>query len=143
MASTIEATPVFPTLRYRDAPAMIDWLKRAFGLAEHVVYRGEDGTVAHAELTWGSGMIMCGSARDDWFARLVGTPESLGGTTQCIYLAVEDVDAHCARARAEGAEILSPPRDTDYGSRDYICRDPEGHVWCFGRYWPKAHEPAA
>lgn len=143
MTPPIEATRVFPTLRYRDAPAMIAWLKRAFSFVEHVVYAGEDGTVAHAQLTYGSGMIMCGSARDDAFGRMVGTPEALGGTTQCIYVAVDDVDAHCARAQREGAEILSPPADTDYGSRDYICRDPEGHVWCFGRYWPKAGEPAA
>jgi hypothetical protein len=47
-----------------------------------------------------------------------------------------------ARAEAAGAKILMGLTDTDYGSRDFICRDPEGYVWCFGTYWPKAHEPA-
>jgi uncharacterized glyoxalase superfamily protein PhnB len=142
MPTTIEPTRIFPGLRYRDAPAMIVWLGRAFGFTEHAVYPGEAGTIVHAQLAFGAAMIMLSSARDDRFGQMVGAPGSQGNG-QSIYIAVDDVDAHHARAKAAGAEILMELTDTDYGSRDYICRDPEGHVWCFGTYWPKAHEPAA
>ncbi len=139
--AALEPTRIFPALRYRDAPAMIAWLCRAFGFTEHVVYPGEAGTIAHAELALGSALIMLGSARDDRYGAMVGAPGG-PGNGQSIYIAVDDADAHHARAKAAGAEILMTLTDTDYGSRDYICRDPEGYVWCFGTYWPKAHEPA-
>lgn len=135
-----EAPRIFPTMRYRDAPAMIDWLERAFGFRRHAVYTEDDGTVAHAQLSFGAGMIMLGSARDDEFGKLVGTPMPGVPATQTIYIAVDDADAHHDRAKAAGAEIVMPLTDQPYGSRDYICRDPEGHVWCFGTYWPKADE---
>jgi len=138
-----EPTRIFPTLRYHDAGAMIAWLGRAFGFTEHAVYRDEAGTVVHAELALGSALIMLSAARDDRFGAMVGAPGGGPGNGQAIYVAVDDADVHHARATAAGAEILMALTDTDYGSRDYICRDPEGCVWCFGTYWPKAHEPAA
>jgi uncharacterized glyoxalase superfamily protein PhnB len=136
----IEPSRLYPTLRYRDAPAMITWLGEAFGFTEHVVYPGADGTIAHAQLALGSAMIMLGTARDDAFGAMVGAPGE--GNGQAIYVAIDDPDALCARAEAAGATILMGLTDTDYGSRDFICRDPEGYVWCFGTYWPKAQEPA-
>ncbi|HEX5078926.1 MAG TPA: VOC family protein [Geminicoccaceae bacterium] len=141
----VEPGRIYPTLRYRDAPAMIAWLCRAFGFAEHVVYPAPDGTIAHAELSLGSAMIMLGSARDDRFGAMVGAPigpDAEGGNGQAIYIALDDPDGLYARAKAAGARILMDLTDTDYGSREFICRDPEGYVWCFGSYWPKAHEPA-
>ena len=141
----VEPSRIYPALRYRDAPAMIEWLQKAFGFTKHVVYPGPEGTVTHAELALGSAMIMLGSARDDKFGAMVGAPigpEGGGGNGQAIYVAIDDPDALCARAEAAGAKILMGLTDTDYGSRDFICRDPEGYVWCFGTYWPKAHEPA-
>ena len=71
---------------------------------------------------------------------MVGKPTGQDGKS--IYVAVADADIACERARAAGAEILEEPTDRDYGSRDFICRDPEGNVWSFGTYWPKAHEKA-
>lgn len=133
--SPIEAPRIFPALRYRDAPAMIDWLEKAFGFERHVVHDAPGGMIAHAELALGSAMIMLGSARDDEFTAMIGEPGGKSGQT--IYVAVDDIDAHYQQARAAGANILSEPADTDYGSRDYICRDPEGFLWCFGTYWPK------
>ena len=65
---------VIPTLRYRDAPAAIEWLCRAFGFEKHLVVPGDDGTIAHAQLVFGNGMIMLGSARDDEFGRLKQPP---------------------------------------------------------------------
>ncbi len=121
------APTFYPSLRYRDAPAALRWLATAFGFEEHLVVPGPEGTIAHAELRFGNGIFMMGSVKDDVFG-------SAGGMAPYVYVA--DIDAHCARARAAGAVIVREPFDTDYGSRDYAARDPEGHVWSFGTYRP-------
>jgi uncharacterized glyoxalase superfamily protein PhnB len=126
---------VIPFIRYEDAPAMIDWLERAFGFERREVHEGEGGRIEHAEITFGSGMVMLGSARDgDDSAR---TPRQLGGvSTGGFYVVVDDPDAHYARAKAAGAEITRELTNEDYGSRGYSARDPEGHTWSFGTYRP-------
>ena len=135
--STHTAASVIPTLRYRDAVAAIDWLCRAFGFTRHLVVPGEHGAIAHAQLTFGNGMIMLGSGRDDDFGALQKTPADLGGVgTQSPYVIVADADAHHARAVAAGAQVIRELRDEDYGGRGYSCRDPEGHLWHFGTYDP-------
>ena len=116
---------IFPALRYRDANAALEWLQRAFGFAEKAVYRGDDGTVHHAELQLGAGMVMLGEQ-----------PEAAPSDAQTIYVVVDDPDAHHQRAAAAGAQIVRPLEDMDYGSREYSARDPEGHVWSFGTYDP-------
>jgi len=134
---TQTATQVlFPFLRYRDAPAAIDWLAKAFGFGEQMVVPGENGTVAHAQLDFVAGVIMLGTARDDELG--MKSPRDLGAVNQGIYVYVEDVDSHCDRARAAGAEIIRGPENTDYGSREYTARDLEGHLWSFGTYRPSA-----
>lgn len=85
-------------------------------------------------------MIMLGEVRDDKYGRMAGGPGENGGKS--TYIAVKDADAACSRANAAGAEILEEPNDRGYGSREFICRDPEGNIWSFGTYWPKAHEKA-
>lgn len=132
---------IIPTLRYLDAPAAIEWLCGAFDFSKHLVISGENESIVHAQLTFGKGMIMLGSIRDDAFGRLNGAPAEIGGVTQSPYIIVTDIDAHCARAKAAGAEIVIEIRDEDYGGRDYSCRDPEGHLWNFGSYnpWAKPH----
>jgi uncharacterized glyoxalase superfamily protein PhnB len=139
MTAQIEFPRIYPTFRYRDAAKMIDWLVEAFGFSVHAKYTDGD-QVAHAQLAFGSSIIMLGSARDDTYGTMVGGPGENGGKS--IYVAVDDADAHYARAKAAGARILEEPTDRDYGSRDFICADPEGNVWCFGTYWPKAPEKA-
>ena len=130
---------IIPTLRYHDAPAAIDWLCRAFGFEQHLIAREENGTVVHAQLTFGNGMIMLGSARDDEFGKLQKTPAQVGGVgTQSPYIIVVDADTHHARAVAAGATIVYALKDEDYGGRGYSCRDPEGHLWNFGTYDPWA-----
>lgn len=131
------APTIYPFMRYRDAPAAIDFLVNAFGFRKVMVVPNEnDGTIAHAELSIGEGMIMIGSQRDD---DGLGTkiPNEVGGITQGCYIAIDDVDGHRARAKAAGAEILMEPYNTDYGSREYAARDPEGHRWSFGTYRPE------
>lgn len=136
---TPEAQQIFPTLRYKDAVAMIDWLGEAFGFAVHARYmNGED--VGHAELALGSSMIMIGSSRPDDYGTIVGEPGQNGGKS--IYVATGNADAVYTRAKAAGAVIVQEMTDRDYGSREFICRDPEGNVWCFGTYWPKVDAPA-
>ncbi len=138
MTRPVEAPRLYPTFRYRDAAAMIDWLERAFVFRVHARYMDGD-QVAHAQLSFGSSMIMLGQARDDEFGAMVGMPGENGGKS--VYIAVDDADAAYERARAAGARILEQPTDRGYGSREFICADPEGVVWCLGTYWPKADEP--
>jgi uncharacterized glyoxalase superfamily protein PhnB len=130
---------IFPCLRYADAPAALDWLERAFGFARGLVVPDGAGGIAHAQMRVGRGMIMLGSRRPGAGDAL---DRALEAGAQVTYLVVAEIDAHHARAVAAGAEVIRAPFDTDYGSRDYIARDPEGHVWCFGTYDPYKPAPA-
>jgi uncharacterized glyoxalase superfamily protein PhnB len=125
---------IVPCLRYRDAPAAIEWLEKAFGFEKHFIVPNPEGGIAHAELRLGNGFVMLGSARNDEFNWQ--PPQRGGQVTQSVYVVVEDVDAHRDRARAAGVEIVRDLQDTDYGSREYSARDLEGHLWHFGTYRP-------
>ncbi|MGE0131206.1 MAG: VOC family protein [Blastocatellales bacterium] len=128
---------VIPCLRYRDAPAAIEWLCRVFGFEKNLVAPNEDGTIAHAQLSFGNGMIMLGSASDSVFGRLMKLPDEIGGAeTQTAYVIVSDADLVYGQAKAAGAEILLDIKDEDYGGRGFTCRDLEGHIWNFGTYDP-------
>ena len=130
---------VIPGLRYEDAPKAIDWLCRAFGFEKQLVVPGEGDTIAHAQLTFGRGMIMLGTARKHGgpFDKLQKTVGEVGGVgTQSPYVIVEDADTHLARARAAGAQIVIDIEDADYGGRGYSCLDLEGNLWSFGTYDP-------
>lgn len=130
---------VIPALRYQDAAAAVEWLCDAFGFERHLVVPGEGGTVVHAQLVFGNGMVMLGSAGEGEFDALQKPPGAVGGAvTQSPYIVVKDADEHYARAVAAGAEIVMEIRDEDYGGRGYSCRDPEGHLWNFGSYDPWA-----
>ncbi|MFF4625918.1 VOC family protein [Streptomyces griseorubiginosus] len=124
---------IYPTLLYADAKAAIRQLTEAFGFTESSVYEGEDGLVMHAELVQGNGAVMLGSKGR---GGLFDTAMKEAGTTG-VYVVVDDVDAHHRRAVEHGAEILMPPTDQDYGSRDYMARDLEGNIWSFGTYAPE------
>jgi uncharacterized glyoxalase superfamily protein PhnB len=121
---------VYPVLRYQDVDKAIAFVEEAFGITEFVAYRDDAGQIQHAEVRWNDDLVMMGPARD-------GGPES--GVTW-VYLAADEIDSIHDRAVAAGAEILLPPTDQDYGSRDFMARDPEGHVWCFGTFRPAAHD---
>jgi uncharacterized glyoxalase superfamily protein PhnB len=125
---------IFPALRYRDAEAALEFLKKAFGFEEHTVYRGEDGSIAHAVLRLGTGMIMLGQySEDGWMG---GNPPDALASTVSIYAVVTDPGAHHAQAVAAGARIVRELEDMDYGSREYSARDLEGNLWSFGTYEP-------
>ncbi len=120
---------VFPSLRYRDAARAIDFICDAFGFERHQVVENPDGTIAHAELKFGDGAVMLGTDRDDSYGSHAGQG--------WMYVVVEDADAHYARAKAAGADIVRELEDQDYGSRDYSARDFEGNLWSFGTYRPE------
>ncbi|ALN61809.1 glyoxalase/Bleomycin resistance /Dioxygenase superfamily protein [Lysobacter antibioticus] len=134
---SIVGSTIIPSLRYRNAPAAIEWLCRAFGFEKHAVYADGD-TVHHAQLTYGPGMIMLGSVDDssEWGQRIVQPDEIGGRETQACSVVVSDADEHYAQARAAGAEIVVEIADQDYGGRAYTCRDLEGRLWWFGTYNP-------
>jgi uncharacterized glyoxalase superfamily protein PhnB len=128
---------IIPCLRYRNAPAAIEWLCRNFGFEKHLVVPNPDGTIAHAQLAFGNGMIMLGSVLDTEFGRLMKQPDEIGGAeTQTSYVIVADADAVYDQAKASGAEIVVDIKDEDYGGRGFSCRDLEGHLWNFGTYDP-------
>jgi uncharacterized glyoxalase superfamily protein PhnB len=136
LAQNTKAT-VIPCLRYRDAPAAIEWLCRAFGFKKQLVVPGKDGTIAHAQLSFGNGMIMLASVVESEFGRLMKQPDEIGGAeTQTAYIIVSDADMLYTRAKAAGARIEIEIKDEDYGGRGFTCRDPEGHVWNLGTYDP-------
>ena len=124
-------TSAIPGFRYHDAPAAIAWLVDVLGAEARHVYPGPDGTVAHAELWFGGGCVMLGSVKAD------GLPPHPGqGAIYLVASAPDDVDALHARAVAAGARVVRPLHDTDYGSHDFSCADPEGNVWSVGTYAP-------
>jgi uncharacterized glyoxalase superfamily protein PhnB len=125
---------IFPALRYSDADAALGWLKAAFGAVEKDVYRDGHGQIRHAELKLGDGVIMFGSYSVDGF--LGGSkPDPRAGTIS-LYIAVGDPDERYARATEAGAEVVREIADTEYGSREFSVRDPEGNLWSFGSYNP-------
>jgi uncharacterized glyoxalase superfamily protein PhnB len=130
MTDKTPAPQVWPTLRARDARALIKFLVDAFGFEEVVVY-GDGDRVDHAELCWPpGGGIMLGSAGKSESGD--GSPLNTG-TFGC-YVVTDEPDALFARATAAGAAVVRELNDTDYGSRDFAVRDPEGNQWSFGSY---------
>jgi uncharacterized glyoxalase superfamily protein PhnB len=102
-----------------------------------VVY-GDGDVVHHAQLSWPpGGGVMLGSVRDDDDDPWPVPPGSFGA-----YVVTDDPDGLFARASTAGAEVISGLHETDYGSRDFAVRDPEGNRWSFGTYRGEPRKPA-
>jgi uncharacterized glyoxalase superfamily protein PhnB len=116
---------------YRDPKQMYRWLEDAFGFEPYGIILDREGKLMHSQMTFGSGAIMVGN---EWSADH-RSPASIGGAnSQTIHVHLEeDIDGHCQRARAAGAEIIQDPENQFYGDRTYRARDPEGHIWTFGQ----------
>jgi uncharacterized glyoxalase superfamily protein PhnB len=116
---------------YNDPWAALDWLEKAFGFERSMVISDSDGRLAHSEMKFGNGLLYVGQA----WAAFIASPATLEGrNTQTIHVHLQnDIDAHCAQARAAGAVIQQEPSDQFYGDRTYRAVDPEGHVWTFGQ----------
>jgi len=118
---------ITPYLLYEDPASVLEWLRRAFGFREAMRMEGPDGRVAHAEMEVGDGArVFMGGPGGDY-----KNPKHLGARTALLYVYVDDVDAHCARAREAGAQIQEEPADQEYGERRYAAEDPEGQLWYF------------
>jgi uncharacterized glyoxalase superfamily protein PhnB len=126
---------IIPTLRYADAARAVWWLEETFGFERGLVVEGPEGSVAHAQLTLGPGMMMLSGGQRG--GPPVATGAECGRPTAAIYAVVDAVDEHAARARAAGAEIVEEPHDEVQG-RLYSCRDFEGNLFVFGDYDPFA-----
>ena len=126
---------IFPVLRYQDARRAIQSLCSTFGFIELFSVPEWGETVRHAQLRLGTNVVMLGSVRPD---EGMASPHAVGFATQSLYVYVDDLDAHFERARAAGVQIVSPPQETDFGSREYHARDFEGHPWTFGTFLPAA-----
>jgi uncharacterized glyoxalase superfamily protein PhnB len=123
---------IYPSLRYHDARAGIDFLVAAFGFTENEIHAGDDGIIRHAELGGFGGIVMLGTepAGGD-------PPWGEHAGQSWLYLSTEQPDALYERAVAAGAVVVRELQDTDYGSREFSVRDPEGNVWSFGTYAPQ------
>lgn len=120
---------ITPYLLYRDAGAAVAWLAKAFGLRRMGdLYKAADGRVSHAALKFGDAIVMLGSPGPDF-----PNPKTLGCATQNLYVDVDDVEKHYARAVKAGAKIIEEPANTFYGARRYGAEDPEGHRWYFAQ----------
>ena len=127
-ASTVR---LWHSLTFRDADAMIAWLK-AVGFTEHAVHRDEadPSRVVHAEMLWPpGGGVMFGSHRDG------GDLHKVPGAG-AAYLVTDDPDGAYDAALAAGGTTLRAPGEQDYGGRGASVADPEGNTWSFGSYQP-------
>lgn len=141
-AANVPST-VIPGMRYRNCVAAIEWLCMALGFEKNAVYMNADGVrVDHAQLTFGNGMIMLGSAQSETpYTPLAAMPDEIGGReTRSVFLLVNDCDAVYALAKAAGAEMVFDLEEKFYGGKGFTCRDPEGYLWHVGTYnpWVKA-----
>ncbi|HEX7657873.1 MAG TPA: VOC family protein [Pseudonocardiaceae bacterium] len=132
MTQTAPPPQVWHTVRARDARALIRFLVDVVGFEETVVY-ADGETVHHAQLSWPpGGGVMLGSVKDTpddpW-----PIPPGTGGA-YVVTEGTDDIDAIHKRATAAGAQVLTKPHHTDYGSYDFALRDPEGNRWSFGTY---------
>jgi uncharacterized glyoxalase superfamily protein PhnB len=129
---------VIPCLRYRNAPQAIKWLCQIFGFEQQLVVPAEDGTIRHAQLSFGSGMIMLSSSlkAETSNQRNQHLDETGEIETQSVYIVVSDADEIYERAKDAGATIVLEIKDEDYGGRGFSCRDLEGYLWSIGTYNP-------
>jgi len=118
-------------LCYRDPKAALKWLEKAFGFETFMVITDAEGNLGHSEMRYGNGVIMVGN---EWTSDHKSPQNISGHNTQTVHVHLdEDVDRHCARAKAAGAEIIMAPETQFYGDRTYRARDFEGHIWTFGQ----------
>ncbi len=124
---------IIPAIRYDDARRAVEWLQEAFGFEAGLVVDGDDGQVVHAQLRHGTGMVMVSSPGDGPYDQLFA---DRAGPSMGTYMVVRNVEAHCARAREAGADVVMEPEAQDYGGSMYTARDFEGNIWSFGDYDP-------
>jgi uncharacterized glyoxalase superfamily protein PhnB len=118
---SIPAATVIPVLIYPDVREAVDWLGAAFGFEERL----RIGEAHRSQLRVGDGAVIVADVRGEQRA-----PRQ-GEVTHLVTVRVPDARAHCERARAHGARIVTEPTDWEYGERQYVADDPAGHRWTF------------
>src|SRR5919201_265615 len=118
---SIPSATVIPVLVYPDVREAVAWLSEAFGFVERL----QIGENHRSQLRVGEGAVIAADVRHEQ------RPPREDEVTHSVVVRVDDVDAHCARARAHGARILMEPTDFEYGERQYAAADPAGHRWTF------------
>jgi len=131
MTDRTSTVTFYPSLRYADPDAAMEWLERTLGFERREDHRDDSGNLVHAELSLGPAIVMLSAAAA---GREPFRSLPAGGTL--VYCGVDEVEALHDRARDAGADIAAELTDTDYGSRDFTVRDPEGNLWAFGTYRP-------
>jgi uncharacterized glyoxalase superfamily protein PhnB len=126
-------TTITPFLVYREPRAAVAWLERAFGFELVRSSKDGNGALEHAELTLGSAIVMVIASGAE--RQLIALDDGRGASAG-VHVLVDDVEARFERARAAGADIVLELQDTDYDAREFVARDPEGHLWSFGTYVP-------
>ncbi len=126
---SIPEAPVVPVLIYPDVRDAVAWLEGAFGFSERL----RIGERHRSQMNAAGGAVIIGDVRGD------REPPRAGKVTHSVMVRVEDVDAHCERARAFGARILMEPTDFEYGERQYTAADPAGHQWTFSETRADVH----
>lgn len=121
-----------PYLFYADVAGAVRFMQEAFGFRVGFTSPDPSGGLAHAQLLHGSGMIMLGHAGEGGL-NLVKRADALPALHAGVYVFVDDVDAHCARAKQAGAKVMLEPADQPWGDRMYCAVDPEGQFWMFAR----------
>lgn len=119
---------VIPYLSYEDAPAALEFICSAFGFTERMRMPGPEGILMHAEVGYGDSVLMLSSAMPEMG---IVSPKGGDAVHGNVTVYVDDVDAHCARAKSAGATIAEEPQDMFWGDRMYRAVDPEGHQWSF------------
>ena len=119
---SIPPVTVIPVLTYPDVRAAVGWLAAAFGAVEHVRI-GDDH---RAQMSIGDGAFVVAESTGTRRPPVADEPVPVS-----IMVRVEDVWAHCERARAAGASIVDEPTDHVYGERQYSAEDLAGHRWTF------------
>lgn len=123
---SVPVNTILPHVEYNNLPDAIEWLGAAFGFVEHYRY---GNPVSGAQIHLGDAWVMVRAAKEGY-----RNPAELGFGTQSLTIFVEDVEAHYARTRAAGAEIIEELHETEYGELQYGTEDPEGHHWLFSRH---------
>jgi len=121
------ATTINPVVHYRDLDAGARYLVETFGFVQHAAHKAGDGSTQYIELSLNGAPLGLGP-------HAAGSIFDTGPAV--VYISLDEVDGMHRRAVVAGAEILMPPTDQEYGSRDFVAKDPEGNVWCFGTYQP-------
>jgi PhnB protein len=123
---------VTPYLVAEDGPALLDFVKQAFGAEETL--RAETPNGVHGEMRIGDSMLMMGGG-------IPGVKSPTSFHPNALHVYVEDADAVVQKAVAAGATLVDAPRDQDYGERSGTVKDAAGNFWYIATHKGESYVP--